>query len=91
MDFHKYIHNEETTHIDKINLINNKNGKIVVLYELTDDNYRNVLKYIILNKFNYNNAENIYFDFGAKVVKFENLKLSDLTCRLGSNIRINKI
>ncbi len=88
MNYEQYIHNENTTHIDKLNLISKRDGKIVVLYNLDDSNYKDVIFNILINKFGFNNTDKVYFDFGAKIINYNDIGFVDLSSRYGYNIRI---
>ena len=82
IDYNTYIYSETEFNIGKLNLqyISNSTNKIVVLDNLDESNFINIIKLILINKFKFSDLQlnSINLLICNKFIKFNNLKYSDL-------------
>ncbi len=77
-DFSKYIYDVNNIYCNKINLVDGKNGRIVSLNDLKENNFKEVLEYIFINMFNYNKIDKLKFLLNNKIKNFNDLKYTDI-------------
>jgi hypothetical protein len=76
-NFDSHIYDTKEIHIGKINLHQFGTNNLYVLDNINESNYNEIIKYILVNKFNVSDVNNIKFKIGLKIILFQDLKYED--------------
>ena len=77
-DYEKHIYSTTDIHVGKLNLREHGTTKLYVLDDINESNYYDIIKFVLINKFNSPNTNTVKFLIDCKIVLFENLKFEDL-------------
>lgn len=78
------IINTDTILVNKINFFEAKTKKLVVLNEMHENNFKDILEYIFKNKFNFENLDKVYIQTQKIIKNFNNIEYSDFDFNLTS-------
>ena len=83
-NYDNYIINTDSILINKINFFEAKTKKLIVLNEMHEDVFKNILEYIFKNKFNFSDLDKVYIKTQKTIKKFNNIEYSDFDFNLTS-------
>ena len=84
INYENYIIKTDCILANKINFFEAKTQTLVVLNEMYENNFKNILEYIFKNKFNFNELDKIIIKTQKTIKKFDTIEYSDFDFNLTS-------
>ena len=78
LNYEQYIYDTKECHIGKLNIRDYKTNKLVVLDNINELNYTEIIKFVLIKIFQSRTPELVRFLIDPKTILFSNLKFSDL-------------
>ena len=76
-NYNDYIIDTNNILANKINFFEAKTKQCVVLNELNETNFKDLLSYIFINKFHFENLDNLIIKMEKNIKKFNDIKFTD--------------
>jgi hypothetical protein len=76
--YEQYIYDTKECHIGKLNIRDYKKNKLIVLNNLDESNYMEIIRFVLVEKFQSPAPELVKFCIGLKKVSFPDLNFSVL-------------
>jgi hypothetical protein len=90
MNYNDYIVNSNHSLIDKLNFFSKGYKKLIVIdnSKITEENYMEILKYVVENILNNQNVQNAKMYVGSKIMYVNKISFNKLQDYIGENIII---
>jgi hypothetical protein len=76
-NFDKHIYDNKEIHIGKLNMCQYNTTNLYVLDDINESNYNEIIRFILVNKFNSLNVDNVKFIINSKIILFKDLNFQD--------------